>query len=163
VASTDPTPANRTAFDRLTQADPVLTDVLEELAEDVGGRRRVAHDEPPGAPELRVDVLVRTDLVVLQRPDEAVDAVRIRVVRVVGAGTLAVGLEAGVVDDEGDVRVAGRGRTDVARVGELRGRADDRRDALVRADDLGTDLAYVIDEPLADLRTALVVVVEEEV
>ncbi len=28
MASTDPTPANRIAFDRLTQADPVLTDVL---------------------------------------------------------------------------------------------------------------------------------------
>ena len=28
MASTDPTAANRTAFDRLTQADPVLTDVL---------------------------------------------------------------------------------------------------------------------------------------
>ena len=45
----------------------------EQLAEQMGGRGRVAHHEPPGAAELGVDVRVRRYPVVGQGLDQGVD------------------------------------------------------------------------------------------
>src|SRR5690606_31888467 len=92
------------------------------------------------AAELGVDVLA-LEAVLLDRAAQTVDAEPVRVVR-----PLAVlGLERRVVDDEVDLRVAHRGRPDVARVGVDAVEAG-QREALVRADQRLAELDALLDE-----------------
>ena len=133
----------------------VLADVAEQLAEHVGGLRRVAHDRPPGRAELGVDVLVRPHPMSLHRRDQAIDPLfrrrsRVRALRRPG------GLEPRVVDDEIDVGEVASG------AGHVLGRRvpAPRPEALVGADRLDPELPRLVDERVADLGQAGIRVVE---
>src|SRR5207247_2752156 len=82
--------------------DIVLADVAQQLPEHMRRLLRVAHDRPPRRSQLGVDVLVRTDTLLVHRRDEAVDSAMRRGRR---ERPLAPGpLEARVVDDDANVR-----------------------------------------------------------
>src|SRR5918992_487097 len=87
----------------------VLADVLEQLSDRVTGLLRRTHHVPPRGAELRVHVLVGTDVGLPHRVDEPVDA------QVRGAGRIRTlrdpGFETRVIDDEVRVGVLPGSRT----------------------------------------------------
>src|ERR671931_1324840 len=121
----------------------VLAAVLDELAKRVRRVFGVAHEEAPGAAELRVDVGVRRDAVLDERAHQRVDAVALR--RGIVGLLLHAGDEARVVDQELDVRKALRHDADIAALAVLVGlRAEGQ--ALVHAHHLHAERARLLDE-----------------
>src|SRR5262245_25895193 len=124
----------------------VRTNVLQELAEPMRGLRRVAHQEAPGAAELRVDVRPGAESAFLERADQRIDAVGGRAVWLL----LDLGHEPRVINEEADVREALCDRADVAALAVLIGLRPERQ-ALVHADDLDAETSRLLDEADADV------------
>ena len=89
--------------------DPLRPEGDEELAEHVGRLVGVAHDRPPGRAELGVHVAAGTDTGLGHAAHEAVDALAVGRVGTLGR----TGFVARVVDEERQVRMGDRRRTDV--------------------------------------------------
>src|SRR5688572_23056648 len=121
--------------------------MLQELADTVRGLPGIAHQEPPGAAELGVHVGSGPDAAFLERPDQRVDAVAVRILAV--GPFLDLRDEAGVIDQEADVRKALRDGSDVAALAVLVGLLPERQ-ALVHADDLDAEAPRLLDEADAD-------------
>ena len=128
----------------------VLADVLQELAQEVRGGGRIAHDKTPGRAELGVDVGVAADAIVLDRLDQGVDAARgMRGI----IGTLSgARLVARVVNDEVHVGVEPGGAADVGAPSQFLGKAREQQ-ALMDADVAHPELARPFDERDANVGT----------
>src|SRR5258708_6454540 len=121
--------------------------MAQQLTQRVRSSAGIAHQEAPSAAEFGIDVGIGADAVVEQRFDQAVDAALglLWIER-----TLApVGLETGMVNDEGHVRITASHRTDVVAARKMRGHAG-KRQALVDADGADTKRARLLYEGNAD-------------
>ena len=116
--------------------------MLEQLAKRVRGAVGVAHDETPGAAQLRIHVAARLDVVLDERADQRVHAVAFRAVIVALLGVARH--EAGVVDEKAHIGEALRDH-DVAALAVLVGLPAEGN-ALVHADHLHAQRACALDE-----------------